>query len=91
MNSNLMAIFGIIASVGLLTMVMAPTIPTMTAFAKGDKCISGQSDDGTFMACTNDKKNPGLSGDTKKECRELGFRCSSSQTGYGEFDNFKIN
>jgi len=89
MNSNSMAVFAIIASVGLLTLTIASTTPTMTAFANGDKCISGQADDGsfTFRGCGTDKQSSSFSGDANKQCRESGNKCSSSQTGFGTFDN----
>ena len=93
MNFNLMAVLVIVASLGLLTLSIASTAPTMTPFANGEKCISEQTEDGgiTSTACPEDRNDPGLSGDAKKECRESGFKCSSSQTGFGEFDNFKPN
>ena len=62
MNTNLLALFGIIASVGLLTMVIASATPTMTAFAAGDKCISGQKDDRAFFGCSTDKQSYMFSG-----------------------------
>jgi len=37
-----MAIIAIIASIALLTVTIAAALPTMIAFAKGDKCISAQ-------------------------------------------------
>lgn len=87
MNSELMAMFGIIASIGLLTMVISSATPTMTALANGDKCISKKS---TFTSLTCLVKNdPALTGEAKKECRESGAKCSSSQTGFGEYENFK--
>ena len=86
-----MALFGIIASVGLLTMVIASATPTMTAFAKGDKCIVGQKDDRGFFGCSPDKQSYEFSGEAKKECREAGYKCSSSQTAFGGSDNLKFN
>lgn len=64
------------------------------AFAAGDKCISGHSSTSTYSAtarfCSIDKKDPLFSGDTKKVCREISYdKCSSSQTAFGEYDNFK--
>jgi hypothetical protein len=63
------------------------------AFAKGDKCISIQDakSDGGVINCDADKKNPELSSDAKRECREnrdTGDKCSSSQTLHGELGNF---
>jgi len=81
-----MAIIAIIASVGLLTVTIASALPTMIAFAKGDKGISTQDDSGnTGTACHTNKKNDAVSGEAKKECRESGAKCSSSQTGFGGF------
>jgi hypothetical protein len=55
---------------------------TNIALAKGDKCISAQNDGGTGTACTTEKQDERLSGEAKKECRESGAKCSSSQTGF---------
>ena len=68
-------------------------MPTMTVFANGDKCISAQNEKGgvTTTACSDDKTHPGLSGEAKKECRDSGFKCSSSQTGFGESGNSEVN
>jgi hypothetical protein len=39
--------------------------------------------------CSEDKKNPALSEESKKQCREELDKCSSSQTDNGEFHNPK--
>lgn len=85
-----LAIIAIIATMGLLTAAIATNLTTTNvAFAKGDKCISAQNEGGgTGTLCTTEKQDEGLSGEAKKECRESGAKCSSSQTGFGEFGNF---
>jgi hypothetical protein len=60
---------------------------TMTAFAKGDKCISIRDGSNILTDC-GAKNNPLFSAESKKECRELGGKCSSSQTGFGTKGNF---
>ena len=90
MNNKLLAVIVIISSIGLLTVAIATTSPTTNvALAAGDKCISVQVDNGgTAILCSTNKQSPSLSGEAKKECRETGAKCSSSQTGFGEFGNF---
>jgi hypothetical protein len=61
---------------------------TMTAFAKGDKCISIKSPDAPILTDCGAKSNPLFSAEFKKECRDLGGKCSSSQTGFGTKGNF---
>lgn len=67
--------------------------PNQHVLAKGDKCLVNK--DGEFGICDTDKKSSELSNEAKRDCREGGGphspKCSSSQTGYGEFDNFKPN
>ena len=85
MDYNVMAIIAIIASVGLLTVTIAAALPTMIAFAKGDKCISTQYNSvNTGVACHTDKKNDAVSEEAKKEYREPEAKCSRSQTRFGE-------
>ncbi len=91
-NINILALITISVSVTLMTSaILSTSSPSLLAYAKGDKCISGQfEDDGTSIACFGNKKDPGLSGENKKQCREEFDKCSSSQTGFGEFDNLKF-
>jgi hypothetical protein len=53
---------------------------------KADKCVSGRSGSSEGTACVRD--HPKIDNDVKKGCRESGAKCSSSQTGNGEFGNF---
>ena len=89
MDYNVMAIIAIIASVGLLTVTIAAALPTMIAFAKGDKCISTQYNSvNTGMDCHSDKKNDVVSEEAMKDCRESEAKCSRSQTCFGEIGYF---
>jgi hypothetical protein len=60
---------------------------TMTAFAKGDKCISFQTAPAPPVTDCGAKSNPLFSAESKKECREVIDKCSSSQTGFGTQGN----
>ena len=76
-----------IFAVAILTVAMASLSIVLVPHALasgGQKCLSSQSDTGTSLGCDQNKKEPFLSGETKKECRESNDKCSSSQTGYGE-------
>lgn len=89
MKHKLLALFAIISLIGLLPASLSTTSPSISiAFAKSDKCISSQEGASTSTACSTDKDSDFLSGEAKKECRESGAKCSSSQTGFGEFGNF---
>ena len=59
----------------------------MTAFANGDKCVSIKTGPDIVTDC-GAKSNPLFSAEFKKECRDLGGKCSSSQTGFGTKGNF---
>jgi hypothetical protein len=89
MKLTIFAIVAISVYIGSFTAIMSMQSVTLTAFAARDKCISGQSADGSVaVTCVGNKKDPGLSGENKKLCREEFDKCSSSQTGFGEFGNF---
>ena len=81
--------FGVAATVAILTISFASMVIILAphVFAGGDKCISvkGQG----ITTCSEDKKNSAFSGESKKQCREEGNKCSSSQTDNGEFHNPK--
>ena len=89
MNVKLLEIFIIVTSIWLLIATKASMYPTTTVFAKGDKCISSDGDSGPGSACDADKKSGFFSSDAKKVCREGYGKCSRSQTGFGEFGNWK--
>ena len=61
---------------------------TMAAFANGDKCVSIKTGSDIVTDCGAAKSNPLFSTEFKKECRDLGGKCSSSQTGFGTKGNF---
>ena len=89
MNVKLLAIFVIVTSIGLLVATKASKYPITTVFAKGDKCISSDGDSGAGSTCDVDKESGFFSSDAKKVCREAVDKCSSSQTGFVEFGNWK--
>ena len=89
MNIKLLAIFAIVTSIGLLVATKPSMYPITTVFAKGDKCISSDGDSGAGSTCDVDKKSDFFSSDAKKVYRESANKCSSSQTSFGEFGNWK--
>ena len=77
------------AYIGSFAAIISIHSLTMTAFANGDKCVSIRSPDApTLTDCGAAKNNPLFSSEFKNECRELGGKCSSSQTGFGAYGNF---
>ncbi|MGN6709670.1 MAG: hypothetical protein ACTHKF_10025 [Candidatus Nitrosocosmicus sp.] len=86
---TLFAIILISVYIGSFAAITSKQSLTMTIFAKSDKCINIQSPDApTLTDCAAAKSNPLFSAEFKKECRELGGKCSSSQTGFGTYGNF---
>jgi hypothetical protein len=71
-----------VASLAILVASSSIAAFSPYAFAKGDKCISIKNNlGGGVRNCDTDKKNPELSSDAKRECRENrdpGEKCSSS-------------
>ena len=83
------AIILISAYIGSFAAITSIQSLTMTAFANGDKCVSIKSPIApTLTDCGAAKSNPLFSSEFKKECRDLGGKCSSSQTGFGTKGNF---
>ncbi len=77
--------------IGAITTVMlaSSTIPA-SVYAQ-DHCFSTQGEDGdTERDCSIDKEAKDEIKQNKEECKENSDnKCSSSQTGFGEFDNLK--
>ena len=89
MNVKLLEIFTIVTSIGLLVATKASTYPITKVFAEGDKCISSDGDIEAGSNCDVNKKSGFFSSDAKKVYRESADKCSSSQTSFGEFGNWK--
>ena len=85
---TMFAIIFISACIGSFAAITFIQSLTMTAFAKGDKCISFQTAPAPPVTHCGAKNNPLFSAESKKECRELIDKCSSSQTGFGTKGNF---
>ena len=86
---TMFAVIVMSAYIGSFAAITSIQSLTMIVFAKGDKCISIQSPDApTLTDCGAAKSNPLFSAEFKKECRDLGGKCSSSQTGFGTYGNF---
>ena len=65
-----------------------PIYPNDAQARDNDKCQSQRGDNVAALGCDN----AGANGEEqnafdKKECRETGNKCSSSQTGFGTFGN----
>lgn len=85
---TMFAIILISAYIGSFAAIISIQSLTMTAFANGDKCLSIKSPDVHLAPdCGAAKSNPLFSSEFKKECRDLGGKCSSSQTGFGTTKN----
>jgi hypothetical protein len=84
---TMFAIIVMSAYIGSFAAITSIQSLTMTAFAKSDKCVSIKSP--YFRDCGAAKSNPLFSAEFKKECRDSGDKCSSSQTGFGTEDNIK--
>jgi hypothetical protein len=84
---TMFAIIVISTYIGSFATITSSQSLTMTVFAKGDKCISIQTGHDTVTDC-GAKNNPLFSAESKKECREVAEKCSSSQTGFGTKGNF---
>ena len=82
------AIILICACIGSFAAITSLQSLTMTAFANGDKCVSIKTGSDIVTDCGAAKSNPLFSAEFKKECRDLGGKCSSSQTGFGTKGNF---
>jgi hypothetical protein len=89
-NVRLLTIFAIVTPTGLLALIIASVYPTTTTgFVKGHKCISSDGNSGAVSTCDADKKSSFFSSDPKQVCRESADKCSSAQTGFVEFGNWK--
>jgi hypothetical protein len=92
-------IVAVVAALALALGVVATTNTVQPAMARNnDKCFTRADKDGgtPFTRCdTGPKEEENLIKDVKKECKETTSnketRCSSSQTGNGEFGNFEKN
>ena len=73
-------VLGIVVAMGFTTMVVPD------AYADSEKCLSVEFADGGISSTCEDKDY--FPKDIKQQCRDNGFKCSSSQTGFGEFGNF---
>ena len=85
-------IFALLAVTALVLGVFAMTQPAKPVMAASDsKCFTLQAKDRTSTA-TSCSPPSTFQQDQKKQCKEITdnkeFRCSSSQTGNGEFGNF---
>ena len=72
------------------------SVPFQSSAAAPDRCISVGYGGGTRTGCVYSPDDKELSKEliksSKEECQqreEVDYKCSSSQTGYGEFDNWK--
>ena len=84
---TMFAIIFISTYIGSFAAITSIQSLTMTAFANGDKCVSIKAGPDIVTDC-GAKSNPLFSAEFKKECRDLGGKCSSSQTGFGTKGNF---
>jgi len=77
---------GIITTAAIST-ILGVSVQSVSATA--DRCITQRQGESTGTLCGLDKDE---AKDMKQQCRELkdeGVKCSSSQTGHGDFGNFE--
>jgi len=71
----------------IASIILGASIQSVSATA--DRCVSQRTTTTTGTLCDLDKDE---AKDMKQQCREQkdeGLKCSSSQTGHGEFGNFE--
>lgn len=88
---NIKILFVIVTA---LSMMGITILNSQIALADPDRCVSVQSRDGSDINDDGDTgtgcdQNKQQAKDAKDQCRESDdVKCSSSQTGFGEFGNF---